>query len=701
MGVQRELGGKLKIFTEAIRRRWLRKGSTPDFETRKFGRYLDGPRHFETGPSRTEVSTGGTASNVLDYEPESSVLYGIFRDNRPRPPYNSETMGYGVGVQYRGLRRNVNGRRFECCTSRITVEDAGVKHWTLRRDAADSKHSRKTRSKHQVETARLLCYVVVQVPSPKSKSADIPIPIPIPILIPICTRTSLPYRPSLTSALQPVAGHGEFWNPNHPSDGKDLTFTSIPDQAQQNHRDHYVLSTLPPVAVAQCDGPMLAVQRPSMGSSKPPNFNMPFGYSFNESNSNFPLPSQTPPAPGPSLLDDNESKFLDSFFDDVSQDQFDFNFFTNAPGRADAGFGWEELPPTFMGTTSSFGQQPAMGAHNFLDPNFDALSLQMPTGPSLPQPTPDDVIEAATLLQNGSAGRPRGAAQGTFFPPQDMSIPPSNGLIRPQYTQQRSFPGAHERSSSRNEFTPDTYYADMVFGRNPDKNPPRPRNNNQKLDIRWGSDTSFAAAQGFMAPSNQDTEAELERAHIQTIESALKLDLGEAGSTDNSHPTSPVQHFKPQLGNKSNSQVGDEADPDSRPTKRRKGKSHEEGDEDDIIPSSAQEAKKRRPTKKEPLESLAKDADASKRRKSSGTGGKSARENLTEDQKRENHIRSEQKRRTLIREGFEDLGELVPGLKGGGFSKSAVLVMAADWMEDLLRGNEMLRARLEQMEGRR
>ncbi|KEQ60551.1 uncharacterized protein M437DRAFT_13513, partial [Aureobasidium melanogenum CBS 110374] len=53
--------------------------------------------------------------------------------------------------------------------------------------------------------------------------------------------------------------------------------------------------------------------------------------------------------------------------------------------------------------------------------------------------------------------------------------------------------------------------------------------------------------------------------------------------------------------------------------------------------------------------------------------GNIARKNLTEDQKRSNHIRSEQKRRNIIKQGYEDLNELVPNLKTGGFSKSAVL----------------------------
>jgi len=54
----------------------------------------------------------------------------------------------------------------------------------------------------------------------------------------------------------------------------------------------------------------------------------------------------------------------------------------------------------------------------------------------------------------------------------------------------------------------------------------------------------------------------------------------------------------------------------------------------------------------------------------------------------------------LIKEGFDDLCELVPGLRGGGFSKSTMLSMAADWLEDILEGNEALAAQLSALERR-
>ncbi|KAL2257872.1 hypothetical protein VTK26DRAFT_9063 [Humicola hyalothermophila] len=97
-------------------------------------------------------------------------------------------------------------------------------------------------------------------------------------------------------------------------------------------------------------------------------------------------------------------------------------------------------------------------------------------------------------------------------------------------------------------------------------------------------------------------------------------------------------------------------------------------------------------------------AGSKKRRKSAAPGGttaagapaKAPRENLTEEQKRENHIRSEQKRRNIIKNGFNDLTAVVPTLAGGGYSKAAMLNMTADWLAQIMEENEKLRKRLAQ-----
>ena len=482
---------------------------------------------------------------------------------------------------------------------------------------------------------------------------------------------------------------------------------------------------------------MLAVQRPSMGSSKPPNLEMPFGCmsyfhdlfittayfvldSFDD-NTNFPFPSPTAPAPGPSLLDDNESKFLDSFFDGVSGDNFNYDFFSNAPDGSELGIGWEELPPAFMGTTSSFGQQPRITPNGLTDTNFNDMSSHMSTaGPSMLPSTSADVLAAATVLQNGSTGRSRSIGNEALFRPQPQLHSTTNGQTRAhsvsQYNSVRSST-MHERRTPSDDYMRDTFYTEMMFGSQ--NAPARPRLANMKADIRWGSDSGFGAPQGFIPPTNQEKLSAVERYHIKAVSGAfLETSHLLPNSADTTCPPSPIL---PHLttahpGAKYVGRIKDEDDQDLRPRKRCKHKFQEEADEDDEgdgdeddgspVPAANRAGNKKRKASKKASanESPSPSSEHSlKRRKSTAAANaatRTARENLTEDQKRENHIKSEQKRRTLIREGFEDLGELVPGLRGGGFSKSAVLIMAADWLEDLIQGNNVLRRRLNALQGR-
>ncbi|PQE28018.1 hypothetical protein CJF32_00005791 [Rutstroemia sp. NJR-2017a WRK4] len=53
---------------------------------------------------------------------------------------------------------------------------------------------------------------------------------------------------------------------------------------------------------------------------------------------------------------------------------------------------------------------------------------------------------------------------------------------------------------------------------------------------------------------------------------------------------------------------------------------------------------------------------------------------LSEHEKKANHIASEQKRRLAIREGFDRLADLVPGLEGQGRSESVVLKKTVDYI---------------------
>lgn len=69
------------------------------------------------------------------------------------------------------------------------------------------------------------------------------------------------------------------------------------------------------------------------------------------------------------------------------------------------------------------------------------------------------------------------------------------------------------------------------------------------------------------------------------------------------------------------------------------------------------------------------------------------RPRLTEAQKKENHIRSEQKRREAIREGFDRLASIVPGMKGQGRSEAVVLEATLQHMREQIIERERLIAR--------
>ncbi|CAG8606054.1 6689_t:CDS:2 [Ambispora gerdemannii] len=89
---------------------------------------------------------------------------------------------------------------------------------------------------------------------------------------------------------------------------------------------------------------------------------------------------------------------------------------------------------------------------------------------------------------------------------------------------------------------------------------------------------------------------------------------------------------------------------------------------------------------------------------SSSSGSKSSRkpykELLTEEEKRANHIASEQKRRNTIRAGFKELTDIIPTLKSVNNSKSTILFKAVDYIRYLERRNRNLKERANLLEMR-
>lgn len=76
----------------------------------------------------------------------------------------------------------------------------------------------------------------------------------------------------------------------------------------------------------------------------------------------------------------------------------------------------------------------------------------------------------------------------------------------------------------------------------------------------------------------------------------------------------------------------------------------------------------------------------------SNNGQFAERPRLTEQEKKNNHIASEQKRRQAIREGFDRLAEIVPGMKGQGRSEAQMLTATVEEMRNQISDKEKLRA---------
>ncbi|KAF1811292.1 hypothetical protein P152DRAFT_474891 [Eremomyces bilateralis CBS 781.70] len=75
---------------------------------------------------------------------------------------------------------------------------------------------------------------------------------------------------------------------------------------------------------------------------------------------------------------------------------------------------------------------------------------------------------------------------------------------------------------------------------------------------------------------------------------------------------------------------------------------------------------------------------AAKSPASGSATGKPEKPRLSEQEKKNNHIASEQKRRQAIRDGFDRLANVVPGMAGQGRSEAVVLQATIEFLRQQL-----------------
>jgi hypothetical protein len=216
-----------------------------------------------------------------------------------------------------------------------------------------------------------------------------------------------------------------------------------------------------------------------------------------------------------------------------------------------------------------------------------------------------------------------------------------------------------------------------------------------KRSYTYGTDNSFNH-NGFVgAPLNTSTEAAAQR---------LLVDLHRPQPSTR-HSASDSKGVKPLLPGLIRIPSSDEGqsdgatsddDDDDRPSKKRR-KAKKSTATKNGRPGSARKSSSAMRGPK--IRKVSLDEDMGRKKRLSSAGQKAQRENLSDEQKRSNHILSEQKRRNLIKRGFDDLHDLVPEIRNGGLSKSSVLTEAANFLDMLIEENDKFTALLEDADG--
>ena len=463
--------------------------------------------------------------------------------------------------------------------------------------------------------------------------------------------------------------------------------------------------------------------------------------------------SQAPPtaAAGNPLLNNQEEEFINSFFmshsggQEMSTVGFDLAIQQAADQLHGANmpqFGWlmNEQPPTFVNASATPKQTPApmpyqhMAHHGSLD-----FGNHFSDGSDMLSNTQyQHMLAQSNMMQHANMGH------GQMHPPppqqqhapsmvsaphnetSDM-MPTANALtgmsshssnpllgILPGTTvtarEIRDLLDGHNVSGTFNSLTPINTDHDVSQIQNgPHTAPARLDEMADGRLYRFGSDSHFGL-DGFKPSSitqdhnyiaNRLTEElhmlkPINRSNVPTRASSPNHHLSQLAANHARKRSAAHMDGVPVIKDEI-----DEANHISRPKKRRKDDAISDSEDVTASPATKRKFSTAHPRIRRVSSTATGDMSpggggASKRRRSSvsGTNKAASRENLSEEQKRSNHIQSEQKRRNLIKQGFDELRRIVPELRGGGLSKSMELMEVSNFLEQVINANVRLRGRL-------
>lgn len=422
---------------------------------------------------------------------------------------------------------------------------------------------------------------------------------------------------------------------------------------------------------------------------------------------------------GQALLNNTEDDFINNFF--LTQSQAEYSHHNghghghghgqhHGHGTDMSSFNWlmNDPPPTFMGAAATTKQAPSPSPQMYhgMPPNSNFDFPAYHEHDLLQDPSHHNhLLSASSMLndhpmnihhQNGHHHMPQQTPSLVSAPSTMASVElmHTTDALAPStsaqfYTdlpvvaaQKQQFGYQHQLS----ELEPISTIQDVSLAI-PHSAPARSDRPKDTRLYRFGSDSHFGA-NGFV-PSSEN-----EREEVVTDRLTSELMMLRPINRSNNNTRAPTPDNKITSLKRSNlhqhDQEQDESDNedyDSRPRKRRRDSTE---DDYDAKPNNGT----RRVTTNPRLQRVSSVEAGRKRRQSSiSNSNKAPRENLTEEQKRSNHIQSEQKRRNLIKQGFDELHVLVPELRAGGLSKSMVLTEAANYLDQLIAANNAMRQR--------
>ncbi|KAI8934552.1 hypothetical protein NX059_008251 [Plenodomus lindquistii] len=414
--------------------------------------------------------------------------------------------------------------------------------------------------------------------------------------------------------------------------------------------------------------------------------------------STFDADAPPPGPPGQSLLNDMENQSLADFFSNTDPFHLtDPASLTSPLDSKDAAWdynNWGDFmaPAVVHRVTTTIPDQAQLQHNYYHEPTFTPAMQPDHLGN-----TPDDLQAAETLFHTTQPSYATARAHGHHGQPtpqldtavrsastssqsgRPMVITPHGPIteqlaaLLPNHTDNGNLDAQLAAHWATNKVTEHIHkhYADTnpVF-----------RKPNLKQSYTFGTDGSFNNRSGFLPSPNHghsDTTARQSQHNLDHSQLLVRSIVG-ALEPATSPPAQPVHTDDVSEDGKSGDGTSGDESSDKPPKKRRKNTSR-------VAKESPRKATRTGKTRKTVLLE-----DGSKKKRASAAAQKLQRENLTEEQKRNNHILSEQKRRNLIKRGFDDLHDLVPEIRNGGLSKSSVLTEAGNFLEKLIQDNQAL-----------